>query len=133
MLELNAENVTAMVQGCLGQQGDEMKCVVHCYIFDPTKVAEAKPRIAELLSQLDDTFMATKGGGMSFLHLCYDRNGTLWTGLHLTMEGLVALGMAAGLVSFPMTRDYWPALPGGMPYVTIDDTKIAIELQQVRQ
>ncbi len=36
------------------------------------------------------------------------------------MEALVVLGIASGFVKYPMPREMWSALPGGMPYIVID-------------
>jgi len=50
----------------------------------------------------------------------------MWTGLHLFMEELYFLAASIGLAEFNMPRDYWHALPGGMPYVVFN-TKGKVE------
>lgn len=56
---------------------------------------------------------------MSFLNMCMDKHGNYWTGSHATMDALVMLGNAIGAVSFNLPPQFWPILPGGMPYVTV--------------
>lgn len=86
-------------------------------------VADNKARIAGLLSELPDEFLASKGGGWSLLNGCTDRHGELWTGMQLTVAKLFALGEAAGLVQCQLPREVWAALPGGMPYYVVNDTE----------
>jgi hypothetical protein len=51
------------------------------------------------------------------------KHGEHW-GEHPTMGMLFALGIGAGLASYPIPREMWSALPGGVPYVTIDSDAI---------
>lgn len=74
-----------------------------------------------MLANLPDTFRKGGGGGMSFLEACNDRNGTLWTGNHRSMENLFLLGLALGEVVCLLPRTMWYILPGGMPYYMIKD------------
>ena len=99
-------------------------CVLAKFGFHPGRVAERREQIREMLKEMDDQFQVGPGcgGGTSFLNLCVDRHGEQWTGFHTTVELLVGIGIAAGMVSFPMPRDMWNILPGGMPYVTINTT-----------
>ena len=76
--------------------------------------------IDALLDELPDPFHEDRGGGWSFLNACNDRHNRQWADLHRTMEELVLLGLGTGRVRFGLPRDIWPALPGGMPYFTID-------------
>lgn len=96
--------------------------IISTLAFHPVRLEESKSRIRAILDEMPDDFHASKGGGMSFLNLCMDRNGNHWAE-HPTLGILCSLGLAAGMVSYPMPRDMWSILPGGMPYVTIN-TKI---------
>lgn len=87
--------------------------------FNPSKIAEHKEEIRALLNEMPDEFHKEKGGGMSFLNLCMDRHGEQWAE-HPTMDSLIALGIAAGMAEFPLPREMWSILPGGVPYVTFD-------------
>lgn len=90
--------------------------------FNPVRITEKREVIREMLNEMDPSFHKQGGGGMSFLNLCNDKHGELWTGFHRTMAMLVALGIAAGMASYCLPREMWSAFPGGMPYVMIDTT-----------
>lgn len=88
--------------------------------FHPGRLAENTPAILDCLGRLPLEFLAPEhggGGGWSFLNLCRDADGELWTGDHRTMDELVCLGLATGAMRLLMPREMWSALPGGMPYV----------------
>jgi hypothetical protein len=89
--------------------------IAHTYAFHPGRIAENTSVIAELLAELPDEFQASKGGGWSFLNACNDRHGEQWTGLHLHMERLFCLGIAADKARWLMPREMWEHLPGGIP------------------
>jgi hypothetical protein len=59
-------------------------------------------------------------GGATFLNACVDKNGTQW-GEHRNIDQLLCLGIAIGKVSFPMPKEMWSMLPGGMPFVQYKD------------
>lgn len=88
--------------------------------FHPGRLAENRGRIREFLTEMAPQFHRSSGGGWSFLNLCTDRRGDLWTGSHRTVDELVCLGLATGMVEFCLPRELWPALPGAMPYLVID-------------
>lgn len=118
-----AEKVRELVEACLNGKEEGavlVDGVVRKFGFSPEKIAEHKEEIRALLDDMPDEFQMGKGGGWSFLNLCNDRSGEQWTGLHQTMEELVALGQAAGMAKYLMPRDMWAVLPGGMPYVGFD-------------
>ena len=75
--------------------------------------------IIEILGMMPDAFKKSDGGGATFLNLCLDKDGNHW-GEHPTIDQMIALGLAIGKVSFPMPREMWSSLPGGMPFVAID-------------
>ncbi len=90
------------------------------YGFHPGRVAERTDAIAALLAELPHEFQTTGGGGWSFLNACNDKHGRLWTGEHRVMEALLCLGIAAGKARWQLPRELWSALPGGMPYVSVN-------------
>jgi len=98
--------------------------LIHPVGFHPDRVAAHRNDIAELLEGFSNEFYADGGGGMSFLNFCLLADGTHWAE-HITMEQLCQLGEAIGMVSYPMPREFWDALPGGMPYIVIDRSKKA--------
>lgn len=93
-----------------------LRCMVALH---PGRVAKHKEEVKKILSNLGDEFMIEKGGGTSFLNMCMDKNGNQW-GEHPDMDELVMLGVACGFVSFPIPKDLWMTLPGGMPYIAVD-------------
>ena len=96
--------------------------IINDYAFNPERLEKHRDEIAEMLQNLPLQFRPASvggGGGWSFLNACQDANDVQWTGSHRTMEHLFCLGIALDLVQWTMPKDVWPALPGGMPYVTV--------------
>lgn len=91
--------------------------VTSTFGLHPERLAESKPKIAEFISQLPDTFLDTAGGGWSFLNLPFDKDGNQWCE-HREAEALCALAIGVGLAKWAARRDQWHLLPGGMPYIT---------------
>jgi hypothetical protein len=128
---LTADNVDQLFRACLysedevkdGQAPDDAIVVEGIVLkvgFHPGRVTENKEVIRKLVKQLPDEFHKTKGGGMSFLNMCVDREGNQWTGEHRVMEQLTCLAIAAKLGDYCMSRDMWTAMPGGVPYIMFD-------------
>lgn len=116
-MKLTSDAVEELTKEC---QGEDLPVdgLVHRFLFDKAKIEQNKPKIMELLADLPDNFRTTGGGGWSFLNGCQDRNGDQWTGLHLQVEKLVCLGIAAGAADWLM-KELAPAMPGGMPYFCV--------------
>lgn len=96
--------------------------VVHTFLYDKPRLERHRDEIKTLLLDLPTEFRATEfggGGGWSFLNACNDREGNLWTGMHLIMEFLFTLGEALGYAKCLLPRDIWRVLPGGMPYYMV--------------
>lgn len=120
--KLTHSAVEEILQDCLSDdQTFPVKGIVGTYCFNIGKLEEHCEQIVELLLELPDVFMMSKGGGGSFLQACYDKHGNHW-GEHLMMEALFCLGQALGLVTSVLPRELWSALPGGMPYYCVKDT-----------
>lgn len=129
-MKLSAANVRATLTDCLFKD-DEVtngvppndavtaEGVMARYAFHPERLAGHRQDIASMLSELPDDFKSDGGGGMSFLNACYTKGGEHW-GEHPDMDSLFVLGIGAGLAKYPLPRDMWSILPGGMPYITID-------------
>lgn len=119
-----AEQVDSIIKDCLNGQNDGALVVdgiVRKFGFSKEKIESHKEDIRVLLNEMPKEFHKDTGGGMSFLQLCVDKTGQQW-GEHPSMEALVALGIAARMASYPLPRDMWSMLPGGVPYVTFDTT-----------
>lgn len=119
-MKLTSENVEKIFNRCSCETGDKKVIgVVREFSFDSNKLNENFDEISDMLHQLPENFMKDSGGGWSFLMACNDRSGEQWTGLHLRMEQLFAMGEAIGKVKSLLPREMWKALPGGVPYYVI--------------
>lgn len=114
---LTSDAVDELFKKCAG---DDLVAdgIVHKFSFSREQIEKHKPEIKALLAELPEPFMANKGGGWSFLNGCIDRQGDQWTGLHLTVEQLVCLGIAAGAAKWTM-KEMASMMPGGMPYFVV--------------
>ncbi len=122
-MKLTAENVNLVVKECLAEEAEGegitvVNAVVHKVAFKEDKLKERRDDIHSMLKQLPDSFQSDGGGGMSFLNACNNNEGNQWTGLHLTMEMLFAMGLAIGVVR-DCVPDMQDILPGGMPYFAV--------------
>lgn len=90
--------------------------------FHPGRIKGHVDEIENILNLMPKAFHKSGGGGYTFLNLCATESGEQW-GEQPTVNELVCLGLAVGMVSYPMPREMWPTLPGGVPYVTIDTNK----------
>ena len=117
-MKLTDENVQTLFYKCLANEpeGVVINGIVASYRMN---VKGSEIDISNLLSQLPDAFHQGKGGGYTFLDMCQTNSGEQWTDLHRTMEQLIVMGLATGEVEFPLPRDVWAILPGGVPYITI--------------
>jgi len=129
---LNAERVQAILRDCL-YRDDEVpedgsapegavvvEGVLRKFGLHPGRLKTHEAEVRSMLEELPDSFKVGSGGGMSFLHACNDRHGNQWTDFHRTMDELFVLGQSIGCVWYCLPRDLWGALPGGVPYLTVD-------------
>jgi hypothetical protein len=120
-----AETVRETVSYCLFRDGEPTsphvvgEGVTNSFGFHPGRLEEKRPVVIEMIEKLDSAFRKSGGGGASFLQLCVDKDGNQW-GEHRECSDLIAIANALKLASFPMGRNLWSALPGGMPYVTFE-------------
>lgn len=127
-LELTAENVYTVALYCLAVEEEKgtdevefMQGIVNDYHWHRGRIAEKSDDIVSMLGQLPRSFHEKTGGGWTFLNACNREDGRQWTGLHVLMESLCCLGIAAGKAAWVMPREFWPDLPGGMPYFVVKD------------
>lgn len=121
-MNLTAENVEKIFSECCSENEENANVytmIAHTFVFDKDKLKENEQNITDMLHGLPENFMKEKGGGWSFLQACVDKNGAQWTGQHLLMEELFALGMGIEKVECLLPREIWSALPGGMPYYVV--------------
>lgn len=123
-MKLTSQNVNTVLRECLFKEGEDTSTaaiaegVISKFRFNSYRLAEKSPEIAEMLSELPDDFHSDKGGGMSFLNACVDRNGDQWGG-HSSIDELLCLGIATGQAAILFPREMWSVFPGGMPYFSV--------------
>lgn len=93
--------------------------VMTTFGFHPDRLETHREEVRDWLSQLDDNFMKDKGGGWSFTQVPFTKSGEQW-GEQRDAQNLLVLGEGLGLVKNQMPREIWEALPGGMPYYSIN-------------
>lgn len=129
MTELTVPNVERIFKSCLFDKGYTqedisergIKCegVVVRAMLDDIKVNEYRTEILDMLSQLPDKFVRSKGGGASFLAMCRKKDGSPWAGEHRYVDILVCLGIAVKELHYCLPRESWHILPGSVPYIVI--------------
>jgi len=86
--------------------------------FHPERLVRNRGEIQTLIQEIvTDKFLKSDGGGFSFLNLCEDRSGELWTSQHSTVDDFVCLSIGCGMAGFCLPRNLWGAFPGGLPYI----------------
>ena len=127
-MELTGENVEKTFVECLFKEGEDTSKAIMAqgvtgqFGFNPDRLQEHKADIASLAKQLPDEFKTSGGGGSSFLKACNNAKGEQWTGLQQFMELLLVMGIATGVITYPMSKEMWDVLPGGVPYFTVHDS-----------
>ncbi len=112
---------------CLFREGEAhddaviVEGLVDTFGLHPERLESKREQVAGWLDQLPLQFKASDGGGWSTLNAVMLEDGTQW-GEQRNMQELVVLAIGLELGSFPLPRDMWSVLPGGMPYFIIKDT-----------
>ena len=125
---LTVDEVRTIFEECLFRDGELVdgkgpedavivEGILHTFGFHPERLQENKGKIVALLKELSPNFSI--GGGWSFLNLPFDKNENQWGG-QMNAEQLLALGIGIGKARFLLPREYWKALPGGVPYLEIN-------------
>lgn len=131
-MELTSDNVETILIDCLHKDGEEydesegiIECIVNSYKFHSERLESHRDEIRSMIWQLPSQFLASGGGGWSFLNLCMRADGVQWTGMHRQQEKLYALAAGLGMAAIQFPREMWSILPGGMPYMVFDpDAKV---------
>jgi len=122
---IDPNELREVFKSCLFEDDEDTTSAVMAYGiitdagFHPGRLDEKREIVKGWLDQLPDEFHVHTGGGMSFLNACMTKDGNHW-GEHQSVELLFLLGMAMGYVTYPLPRELWDVLPGGMPYYTVD-------------
>ena len=129
---IDAKRITEIVKDCLFRDDEVIdgkpttdpvlvSGVVIRIGFHKERLESHREEVKAMLSELPLDFQPNGGGGSSFLNMCMDKFGNQW-GEHRNMDELCALAIGLGLGGFPMGREFWSALPGGVPYFSIVET-----------
>ena len=85
--------------------------------FHPRRLEQSRPEVSKIIKEVvQDVFLQSKGGGMSFLNLCMDRNDNQWAE-HQTMDEFCCLAIGLKLADWCVPKEMWGMFPGGMPYI----------------
>lgn len=104
-MELTTENVERVFKDCLFKDEEikdgtpeyvAVKGIMHQFGFHPERLESHREDVRQLLSQLPESFLESKGGGHSFINACVTQDGTQW-GEHMNMEQLFVLGVGLEL------------------------------------
>lgn len=116
------------------QPGDEIpenalkiQGIMRTFVFNPERLETHRAQVVAIIDQLHTEFLAEDeggGGGWSFLNLCMTKDDMQW-GEHMNCEDLIVIATGLGLCEYSMPRQFWSALPGGMPYVVFRKEKKA--------
>lgn len=124
-MKLTSANLEMIFKDCLFRDGEDTsnhaigKGIRADFGFHPERLQSHAEEVQSMLSELPESFHSDKGGGMSFLNACMTQDGEQW-GEHQNMEQLFALGTALGKAKLLLPREMWSALPGGMPYFSVE-------------
>lgn len=123
----NSNKIHEIFLDCLpkehGGPDDPKPCIFveglqQVFAFDPQKIEMHLTEIKEMLDDLDPEFHEENGGGMSFLKMPFTKDDKQW-GEQFSARELMELSIAMGYMQYLMPREFWAALPGGVPYVVI--------------
>jgi len=128
---ISAQRVEEIVKDCLYADDEVIdgkpivepvvgKGIIRDFGFHPVRLESHREEVRVMLMELPDQFKKSHGGGWSVLNACMTKNNEQW-GQHEDMEQLFALGIGLGLAKFALPKDMWSVLPGGMPYVVVED------------
>jgi hypothetical protein len=124
---LTSDRVCEIFDDCLFKKGEPtenhvaIEGIMANFGLHPDRLEIHKKEIMNMLKELPDQFMASGGGGWTFLNACNDKHGNMWSGMQQTMEKLFVLGIATGQAKWQLSREMWATMPGGMPYVIVLD------------
>ena len=96
---LTVEAVRSLIDHCLFKPAEDRTGAINVegittdYSFHRDRIQESTAKIAELIAELPDQFRQSVGSGSWRAHT--DRHGQQWAILHLDIEALLCLAVAA--------------------------------------
>ena len=123
---INVHNMASQVnlafRKCLFREEEDktnyvrVEGLTNIFCLHPERLEEQRELVKACLDELPPIFKE----GYSFLKLCENKDGDLWTGMQRTCQELVVMAVGLNLMSYCLPREVWPVLPGGVPYVIIN-------------
>ena len=87
-------------------------------VFNSSRLALNKDKIINMIDSISNI-----DNGLSFLSMSIDKDGFLWTGEQSVVDLLVQLGVACEVLEYPLPREMWEFLPGGVPLIVRNHNK----------
>jgi hypothetical protein len=113
-MELTSDNVEEVFSHCLFVNNEDPSKKINIegvkthVSFNKDKLALHKQDIESMLFNIHPSFMSSSdAGGWSFLNFCFDKDEQPWTGLQVTADCLICMGLAINKVEFIMPRHVW--------------------------
>lgn len=88
------------------------------FVLNKGALAAERQHIEDMLNELPKGFKQ----GWSFGEMYRTEDGRQWAYKIRDMEALMVLGVAIGWLKYPVPKNLWWSLPGGMPYVVLSKT-----------
>lgn len=122
---ITRENMSELVNNaflnCLFKENEDtsdcvfVQGIARNFGFHPKLLEEQRELIIAILAELPSEFKE----GYTFLNLCNNKDGKLWTGEHETCEQLVCMAIGLGLMHYCLPRPLWSMFPCGLPYLIV--------------
>ena len=122
---ITATNMSELVSNsfmkCLFKEGEDtsnyvkVEGIMKNFGLHPQRLEEQRELVTAMLAELPVEFK----DGWTFLDICTNKNGELWTGEHSVCEQLIVMEIGLNLMDYCFPREMWAILPGGVPYLIV--------------
>jgi len=122
---ITATNMSELVRNsfmkCLFKEGEDtsnyvkVEGIMKNFGLHPQRLEEQRELVTAMLAELPVEFK----DGWTFLNICANKNGELWTGEHSVCEQLIVMAIGLNLMDYCFPREMWAILPGGVPYLIV--------------
>lgn len=122
---ITATNMSELVSNsfmkCLFKEGEDtsnyvkVEGIMKNFRLHPQRLEEQRELVTAMLAELPVEFK----DGWTFLNICANKNGELWTGEHSVCEQLIVMAIGLNLMDYCFPREMWAILPGGVPYLIV--------------
>lgn len=123
---ITANSVHEILLDCLFREGEDTSSAVlvesilgHTVGFNPERLEQHRNTLIGFIEDISLTFLPDSeggGGGWSFLKLPFTQSGEQWCE-QVTANEFYMLMAALGHARILLPREFWPMLPGGVPYL----------------